>query len=216
MHLPVGKSREELKNVLHGLSVKNNIPDSGIKITLTGGYSEDGYSLKKPNLIITQKALSFSHNDFSKGLKLVTYGHQRQLPDVKTIDYLMAIWLKPFIAEKGADDGLYHKSGIVTECPRSNIFIVTNDDRIITPADNILKGVTRKHLIAVAKGKFVVEEKNVSIEDIVKAKEVFITSTTKQVLPVLQVDDHVIGNGKTGAITLWLKEQLSQLIGVVQ
>jgi len=36
------------------------------------------------------------------------------------------------------------------------------------------------------------------------------------VLPVLQVDDHLIGNGKTGAITLWLKEQLSQLIGVVQ
>lgn len=145
-------------------------------------------------------------------LKLVTYEHQRQLPDVKTIDYLMAIWLRPYIMEHGADDVLYHKNGIISECPRSNIFIVTKDDTIITPANNILKGVTRKHLIEIANEKFVVEEKDVLIQDVWRAKEVFITSTTKQLLPVLQFDGHLIGNGRTGKVWLWLNEQLSQRI----
>jgi branched-chain amino acid aminotransferase len=55
MHLPVDYSRQELKIIIEHLINKNEIINSGIRITLTGGYSNDGYTLSKPNLIISQQ-----------------------------------------------------------------------------------------------------------------------------------------------------------------
>lgn len=211
MRLPVGKTKEELRGILSELAKQNKLPDSGIKVTLTGGYSADGYSIADPNLIIIQRQLTINDNTASPGIKLVTYEHQRQLPDIKTIDYLMAIWLKPYITGHGADDVLYYKNGIITECPRSNIFIVTKDERIITPAANILKGVNRKYILQLASKSYAVEERDISIEEAVNAKEVFITSTTKQVLPVIEIDQKKIGTGVPGNIALLLKKQLQEL-----
>lgn len=57
MDLPVNYSRDELKAQIKSLMEANMIPDSGIKILLTGGYSNDGYSIGEPNLIISQQAL---------------------------------------------------------------------------------------------------------------------------------------------------------------
>jgi D-alanine transaminase/branched-chain amino acid aminotransferase len=96
LRLPTGKTRQDLRAVIHELQQKNNIPDSGIRMTLTGGYSSDGYSLSQPNLIITQQPLLIPISpECKKPVRLVTWNHQRQLPEIKTIDYLMAIWLQP-------------------------------------------------------------------------------------------------------------------------
>ena len=199
MNLDTGLDRSELKVLIQKLIEKNNIPDSGIRITLTGGYSEDGYSLAKPNLIITQTAFTFNKENFNKGIKLVTYEHQRQLPWIKTIDYLMAIRLQTFLKENNADDVLYHNQNKITECPRCNFFIVTEKDEVLTPAKNVLKGITRKKILGLS--EFNVLETNIGLEDIERAKEAFISSTTKNVLPVLEIDGKPIGNGKSGKIS---------------
>lgn len=213
LQLPTGRSKEEILSLLLQLMEKNDIPHSGIKLTLTGGYSPDGYILSQPNLVITQVPIQPpSMTTFEKGLRLVTYPHIRQMPEVKTIDYLMAIWLQPYIQEKGADDVLYHKEGIVSECPRSNFFIVTKDDTIVTPHENILKGVIRSKVLDLAKQSFKTEERPVSLEEIKNAREAFITSTTKHIIPVLQVDGHPIGDGSPGKISRHLREQLDQMV----
>jgi branched-chain amino acid aminotransferase len=210
MRLQLNFSRDQLKDVLHALIKKNNVPDGGIRITVTGGYSQDGYQLSQPNLIISQHSFPpATKEQFEKGLKLLSYSHQRQMPHVKTIDYLMPIWLQPWIKENGADDVLYHKNGIVTECPRSNFFIVTKDNTIITPGENILKGVSRMKLIEIAKKYFQVQEKDISLDDIANAKEAFISSTTKLVLPVVQVDRIQFDGATTVAASLYL--ELSKL-----
>ncbi|MES1224398.1 MAG: aminotransferase class IV [Bacteroidota bacterium] len=212
MRLPVNMAKDEFKALLAELAEKNKMPDSGIRVTLTGGYSADGYAVANPNLVITQKPLLITQEDIPSGISLVSYQHQRQLPDVKTIDYIMAIWLKPYITQHHADDVLYHRGGIVTECPRSNIFIVTQDEQLITPANNILKGINRNKILQIVGENFTTKEKDISLDDVISAKEVFITSTTKLVLPVLKVDGHLIGTGKPGQITLQLRKQLQQLI----
>lgn len=212
MRLQVGKTKDELKALLAELADKNNMPNSGIRVTLTGGYSADGYAVSNPNLVITQKPLLIIEEDIQAGISLVSYEHQRQLPDVKTIDYIMAIWLKPYVLQHNADDVLYHKSRIITECPRSNFFIVTKDERVVTPANNILKGINRNKILRIAREKFTTEEKDISLDDAMTAKEAFITSTTKQVLPVLKIDGQVIGSGKPGETTLWLRKQMQQLV----
>lgn len=210
MRLNCGYSNDELKKIIFELLKMNNASNTGVRITLTGGYSEDGYQLSNPNLIISLRSFSsLTKEQFEKGIKLITYEHQRQLPEVKSIDYLMAIWLQPFMKRNNADDVLYHQSGIVSECPRSNFFIVRNDDCIVTPSKKILKGVMRNKLIEIAKTGFKVEERDVTIEEIRSAKEAFITSTTKIILPVRQIDEYSLPIDKT--ISLQLHQLLLQL-----
>jgi D-alanine transaminase/branched-chain amino acid aminotransferase len=155
------------------------------------------------------------------------------MPDTKTIDYLMAIWLQPYIRQHDAGDVLYHLDGIVSECPRSNFFIVTADDTIVTPGKNILRGITRMKILEVATARFRVEERDVTLEDIRKAKEAFIASTTNHVRPVSHVDGHPVGQDTSaagasahgtsgdapggpapaaGPISQWLNEQIYQLV----
>jgi branched-chain amino acid aminotransferase len=210
MRLKVPYSKDELKKIIFELLEKNNVRDTGVRITLTGGYSQDGYQLSSPNLIISLRSFNSPPvNELAKPIKLITYEHQRQLPHVKTIDYLMAIWLQPIVRQHNADDILYHQNGIVTECPRSNFFIVTNDDKIITPSENILKGVMRMKLLQAATLNYHVEERAVSIEEIKRAKEAFITSTTKTILPVHQVDEYIFS--KENKVTTQLYKLIVQL-----
>ncbi len=209
MFLDIDLNRSEIKQLIHQLIEKNNIADSGMRITLTGGYSEDGYSIGKPNLLITQSAFTFNPEIFDKGIKLIMFDHQRQLPSVKTIDYLMAIHLQPFIKSHNADDVLYYHENEITECPRSNFFIVTQKDVVLTPSKNILKGITRKKILGLS--DLDVRETNVTLEDLKTAKEAFITSTTKNVLPVFEIDGITIGNGKTGSITSGIYQRICKI-----
>ena len=202
MFLPIRHTKEELSSLIQELVRRNNLPASGIRLTLTGGYSPDGYGIGEPNLILSQHAIQYPNLDqFRTGIRLITYEYQRPLPHVKTIDYLMAVWLQPLICRSGADDVLYNTNGLVSECPRSNFFIVTKDETIVTPGEHILKGISRKKLLEIAKKKFQVEEKMLKLEDVFHAKEVFVTSTTKAVLPVVSVAGRPIGNGVPGSVT---------------
>lgn len=196
LRLPVGVSEEKLTELIQLLIEKNALSDAGIRMTLTGGFSEDGYSISIPNLLISQTALV----PLKQGaLKLVTHHYQRQLPHVKTIDYLQAIYLQPYIKEQGADDVLYHYNGEITECPRSNFFVVTKDDEIITPAKNVLAGITRKRILALP--QFNVQQRNITLRDLDDIKEAFVSSTTKIVMPVLSIDGRQVNDGLPGRIT---------------
>ena len=212
LHLPIGKTRSELTALITTLMDANKIPDSGIRMTLTGGYSEDGYALGQPNLVITQRPLQLPNAEtFQKGIRLLTYPHQRQMPDTKTIDYLMAIWLQPLIKEQDADDVLYYNDNIITECPRSNIFIVTPNNTVVTPSRNILRGVIRMKTLECSAAQYKTEQRDITLEEIRAAKEAFITSTTRHLVPVLQLDGKPIGNGQPGIVTGRLNEQLGDL-----
>lgn len=208
LHLQLKFTPEELSNIIQTLIQKNNIAQSGIRITVTGGSSPDGYSLAEPAIIVTQSAVELPGPEaFEQGIKLVTYPHARQLPEVKTIDYLMAIWLQPLIKGKGADDVLYYQKGSVTECPRANFFIVTKQGTVLTQGKGVLRGITRMRLL---QGKDVlIQEHDVSLNDVYDAAEAFITSTTKSIMPVVQIDERIIGNGRPGAVTRQLHRQLT-------
>ena len=207
MRLDIGKSRAELKEIIAVLQGHNNLPDSGIRLTLTGGYSVDGFAPATPNLVITQQPLaSVPVPELTKTIRLVSYPHRRQLPDVKTIDYLMAIWLQPYMLERRGEDILYHLDGIITECPRSNFFMVTAEGTLVTPARDVLRGITRGKVLELARERFAVEERDVTLGELQTAKEAFVTSTGRHILPVSQVDAIVIDG--PGPVSRWLSEAL--------
>jgi len=121
----------------------------------------------------------------------------------------MAIWLQLQVKEQGADDILYYNEASISECPRANIFMV-KEGKLITPAQNILKGVIRKHVLQLAADMLPVEERDIPLQELKLAEEVFITSTTKQVLPVRQVDEVVLFKEGPGRITTQLLHLLQE------
>ena len=211
MHLQLRLSQFEIISIIQELIKKNSIPQSGIRMLLTGGYSPDGYEIIQPNLIILQQPLVLrSTSHFDTGIKVITHEYVREFPGAKTINYSMGIWLQQKIKARDAFDVLYHQNGVVSEFPRSNFFIVTKDGTVATPSKNILKGITRKKILELASRDLRIEERTVTLEDIRTAKESFMSSTTKRILPIVQVDDIVIGNGRRGTVTDFLDRTLAR------
>lgn len=211
MNLEVDFDRTDLITAINSLLEKNKIANSGLKMILTGGYSEDGYQIAKPNLIIVQTPFEYSPASFNKGLNLLSHNYQRQLASVKTIDYLQAIRLQPLLKLKQADDLLYHHHGDVRECPRANIFMV-KDQQVFTPVTGILRGITRGKILGMHLDGIVIKEQDFTLDDLVNADEAFISSSTKNILPVLSLDGKPIGKGKPGKITATLNEKLLEMI----
>ena len=207
MYLHPTQTKKEVKDIIYELNDKNKLLESGIRMIVTGGYSPDSYQPVVPNLVVLQQSLQLpSPAKFKAGIKVFTHEYLRDLPAVKSINYLMGIWLQQKMREHNAADVLYHRNGWVSEFPRSNVFIVTKNKTIVTPAENILKGITRLKLLQLIRDKFEVEERALQLDEVQNASEVFMTSTTKRLLPVTQVDDRVIGEGKAGSITTLLNQ----------
>ncbi len=210
LQLTINTDNNWWKNIIRELIEKNNItPSSGIRITITGGNSPDGYHLSTPHIIITEQPLKMPDGDlFNRGVKLITYEYQRELPLVKSINYLVAVWLQKQVKEAGADEVLYKKNNMISELPRANIFIVSEKGETITPAKNILEGITRKKIIGFAND---VLQKNISVQELMQAKEIFISSTTKRIIPVVNIDGNTIGTGQPGPVTITFNERLLQI-----
>lgn len=212
MELQVPLPIKALEEVLQQLIEVNNLPLSGVKMILTGGYSANGYDPGEPNLIILQQPLTLPTQEMiAQGIKIITHEFVREIPRAKTINYSTGIRLIKQIQAAGAADVLYYTNGVVTEFPRCNFFIVTKDDVVVTPAEDVLLGVTRKNVLEIARYKYKTEERAVTLQDIAQAKEAFLTSTTKRILPIVQVDDQLVGNGKPGAVTKGLLQELIAL-----
>lgn len=212
MNLEVPVPDSALREAIDELIRRNNLPLSGMKMILTGGYSENGYDPAEASLIIQQQPLILPGPEMlEQGIKVITHEYVREVPRAKTINYTMGIRLIGEIRRRGASDVLYQLNGVVSEFPRCNLFIVKEDNTVVTPADNVLLGVTRKNVLALAGKKYKAAEGTVTLEDVYGAKEVFLTSTTKRIVPIVQVDEQVIGTGKPGEVTRSLLQDLVQL-----
>jgi branched-subunit amino acid aminotransferase/4-amino-4-deoxychorismate lyase len=198
--------------VIHELIQRNGMPDAGMKMIFTGGYSPDAYQPVKGNFLISQHALVLpTAEQVDKGIKIITYPYRRDIPEVKTINYIMGVWLQKNVKEAGAADVLYHRDGEVSEFPRCNFFLVTREGVLVTPSKHILHGITRMKVLKLAQGMMRVEERSVTLNDLAQAQEAFLTSTTKKILPIVTVDSTTVGQGKPGPVTRQLYNALDEL-----
>ena len=137
----------------------------------------------------------FDLSYYEKGIKLMTYLHERPFPLCKSSNYVAAILASRLAKKEGALEPLFvSPQGKVLETARSNIFFVKNGE-VITPKEGVLKGITREVVMKL----YPVTEREVDLYE--TWDEVFITSSNKEVMPVVQIDQRVIGKGKVGNIT---------------
>ena len=203
MSLDMPMNREQLKSHIFEFIAANEVSEAGIKLLLTGGDTEDGYTYQQSKLMIYGMAqINYPAHLMASGIKLMSYNYEREVPEIKTTNYAVSIMLRHQMEAVGAKDLLYFKYGVITESARSNVFIVKNDGTLVTPARNILYGVTRKRIIAIARAlSLKVELRDITTEETIEAKEIFITSSGKGALAITQIDDFIIGNGKPGEMT---------------
>jgi branched-chain amino acid aminotransferase len=213
LRLTVPLNDESLEAVILELIQLNGFPESGVRLLLTGGYSENVFSPSDPNLIIRiEKSVLPDASFYTRGVKLLSAEYMRDLPTVKTTNYLNAIRLWPAVEAAGATELLYHWGGYWLECSRSNFFIVANGVLITPPPSAVLPGVTRAQVFALARQAGIpVREQALPLAVIAEAEEAFITGTTKKIMPVVQIDEQQIGTGKPGPLTLQLMQAWKQL-----
>ncbi len=212
MRLPIPLDRPKVAKAIYRLVEKNALKVSGIKLVLTGGYSSDGYTPGQPNLIMTHHELTLPpQRVFDEGVSIITHEYVREFAEAKTINYTMGIWLAEKVKAANAYDVLYVKENLVSEFPRCNFFIVRQDGTIVTPKENVLAGITRKNVLNLGRATGNVEEGKVTLEDVYNAREAFLTSTTKRIVPIVRVNNQPISDGKPGSTTIKLLDGLIDL-----
>ncbi|MDX1409665.1 MAG: aminotransferase class IV [Saprospiraceae bacterium] len=202
MDLALPWSKADINEMCRALVAKNQASDAGMRVVVTGGYAEDGYTPTSPNIYMMLHTLpQYDETLYTQGSKLISTPYMRDMPSVKTTIYIQSIHFKKRMQQEGAVEVLYHWQGNISECSRSNIFFVDADDTIITPKHGMLRGITRKQVLDLVSQDYIVDLRPVGNDEIGGMREAFITSTTKGVMPVRQIDDVVIGNGHVGPVT---------------
>lgn len=213
LNLEIPLDRELMKEKIGYLLQQNKFGTSGFKLLLTGGYSEDLYSPSTPNFMILNLPVFHQPGDFGDGLKLILLDYRRHIPEVKTTFYLPSIALFPKLKETGSVEVLYHHNGLISETTRANVFLVKNN-KLITPSDGVLRGITRKYVLQVSMELMEVEEREVKLEELWESDEVFITGTSKHVAPVVEIEGRKIGSGKPGGMTKLILEAYEKFFGM--
>ncbi len=211
LQIPI--SIDEMKqNVLETLR-RNQLREGYIRLIVTRGIGDLGLDPDKcPNplvIIIADKIKLYPQHFYENGLEIVTVSVRRNYPEainprIKSLNYLNNILAKIEAKQSGAVEALMlNNDGYVVECTGDNIFWIKNEI-IVTPPPHIgiLEGVTRNSVIALAReAGFQVEERVFTRHDLYVADECFLTGTAAEVIPVVKLDQRVIGDGKPGKVT---------------
>lgn len=200
---------KELNELITKLLHKNCLidKDSRIRLTLIRGKGADGLLpdlSAKSEIIITAEEVSSGVRDLQeKGLEIVLVetikiDPKSPLASHKTLNYIPGILALQEVREKGGSEGIYlNYEGDVVEGVTSNIFIVKNG-RLKTPSlsSGLLPGITRDTVIKCAAiCNIAVEETSLTKEDLLNADEIFITSSVREVVPVIKFEGKLFNIG---------------------
>jgi len=208
-----------VKNAIKGLLIASRLKNAYIRVTLTYGVGKPrlAFGRQKTTFIVIAESLPEGIGEKQvKGVRVrfskVRHYSGNSLSDIKTTNYLTTALRKKEAKERKLDDVvILNEKDNVVEASTSNIFIVDKEGRLITPRlqDGCLPGITRKTVLQIArKLKIKTIEKAIKPEELLKAKEIFITNSIMELIPVNQIEKKKF---KTGRITRRLQEEYKKL-----
>ena len=129
--------------------------------------------------------------------------------DIKSIALLPNTLCYQEALDKGFLECAFVRKGFITECSHSNIFFVINGIVYTHPeSDYVLSGITRKNIIRIARKALIpVKEEAVAENMLAKVTEAFISNTSGEVTPVIEIDDQTVGKGTPGPLTRIIREK---------
>lgn len=209
-------ARGPMRLVLKEVMQQNRIKDGILYIQVTRGVAARDHAFPAtsvPSLVITGRRLDYNkvRARAEKGVAASSQPDMRwQRCDIKSTSLLPNVLAKQAAREAGGFEALMvDEDGYVTEGSSTNIWIVTRDGKLMTrsTSDNILAGITRARVKAIAEGlQMTVVEDRFTLDDAKHAKEVFLTSTTSCATPIIELDGEKIGDGTPGPVAERLVE----------
>ncbi|MFD2681647.1 D-amino-acid transaminase [Bacillus seohaeanensis] len=201
-------SKQEFTEKLIELAILNKVNDGIIYLQITRGTSARQHHFPAPevkgNIVAYTKEMARPVSKMDEGVTAKLVEDVRWLRcDIKSLNLLGNLLAKQEAAAEGHFEAILHRGETVTEGSSSNVFIVK--DKVIythPPTNLILNGITRKVIQKVCQeNNITFIEEAFSIAQLQAADEVFMASTTSEVMPIIKVDDKVYGEGKIGPVT---------------
>jgi branched-chain amino acid aminotransferase len=221
--LSIPKSPDEIKKAIYKTIKANRLREAFIRITISRGPGPIGLDPElcpKPTFVIVSNPFKeYPRQYYRKGIKIAIVNTRRNFkealdPKIKSLNFLNNILANIEAKNRGAYEAIMlNYKGYIAEGTVTNIFFV-KDDVLCTPESDvgILDGITRRVILEIAKElgiKF--KEGRFRGEDIYNAQEVFISSTTKEVMPVAEVDNIKISAG-IGKITKMIHQAYKEKV----
>ena len=215
MNLAVPFTDDELLERIRATMAAHDTPgELYIRVLLTRGVGEltyDPAACPTPSLVIIVKPFPEPPaHQFARGVAVAVVSIRRNHPDalnprIKSNNLLNNALAMQEAMRRGADEALMlNQAGFVTECSQSNFFIVQADGTVATaPLEaGLLPGITRDRVLELAAALGIAAvERLYGPDDLGSAREAFITSTTREVMPVTSIDGRPVGSGLPGEIS---------------
>ncbi|CDQ21164.1 D-alanine transaminase [Halobacillus karajensis] len=205
--------KEDLYQRLDELLKKNDVDgDASVYLQITRGSAPRDHAFPyqtNANLYAYVKDLSRPLEFLREGVTAITQEDVRwDWCYIKSLNLLPNVLAKQAAKESGSYEAILHKNGEVTECSSSNVYFVRDGKVYTHPAKkNILHGCVRMRVEAFCKEENIeFIEEAFRIEDLPNAEELFLSSSTSEVMPLLKVDGQKIGDGRPGPITRKLQQ----------
>lgn len=206
--LKISLSKTELKDLLTELITRNNMTEDGkVYMQISRGSAPRDHIFPRdvePNFYAYVQALPRNLTNLKNGVSVITHPDERwQNCYIKSLNLLPNVLAKQTAFEQGCYEAILHRDGKVTECSSSNVYLV-RDGKIYThpTTRNILHGCVRMAIERFVKdlGITLVEEPFM-LQDLQEADELFLSSSTSEITPIIMVDGQFIKDGKPGEVT---------------
>ena len=222
--LTIPLSREEMEQATLQTVAENGLRDGYIRLVITRGAGSLGlnpYQCPKAGVIIIASTITlYPKERYEKGLNLITCATRRPTPaalspQVKSLNYLNNVMAKIEAIQAGCEEGIMlNEQGYVAECTGDNLFLVKGG-QVVTPPISAggLNGITRQTAIdLLAEMGISCQEVMLTRHDVFTADECFLTGTAAEVIPAVQLDRRIIGDGAPGPITKALVERFHDYV----
>ena len=205
-------TKKEMTDAVTATLKVNKLKDGYVRLIVSRGDGDLGLDPRKctagPNVVIIAGRITLYPDElYQKGMAIITVKTVKNSssaldPRLKTLNYLNNILAKIEANAAGyAEAIMLDGDGHVGECTGDNIFIIKNG-RLATPARGCLLGITRQAILDIAaKAKIKAAQRPITLREVYKADECFLTGTAAEIIPVVKVDGHKIGNGRPGLLT---------------
>lgn len=209
IHLSIPWTKEQIKEWVAATLEANPPGEKTIKIIISGGISDFILPKTEPTIIIMVDArYMYPASLYENGIAVKTVKFKRTNPAAKTNNYIKAI-SEMLTFEKHIEDAIYYDDTQVYEPTTSNLFAVI-DGKLATPKSEILPGITKEVLLEILRLDIPVVEEDFKIEDLMGASEVFMTSSNREIAPVVVIDGKQIGDGKVGPVCREVMKQFKE------
>ncbi|CAN7431316.1 D-amino-acid transaminase [Rhizobium sp. LjRoot30] len=210
-------SRTALSQVIREVLRRNRVKNGLFYLQVTRGAARRDHVFPAEGtpatVVVTAKSTdpSIIARKNANGIKAITLPDNRwDRVDIKTVGLLPNALARQQAKEAGAQEAIYvDPNGMVTEGAATNVWIVDHEGVLRTrPADHgILRGITRTTLMDIAAAKGItIREEAFSVEEMLAAREVFITAATSICFPIVEIDGRTIANGHPGGMSQKIRE----------